>query len=118
MNSAEKITNEVCLTCRPTARPVKETYKGETMNVVFWTLLFLATFTPRNSVLYRDVCNLTGFSIGAIGLTLNGGFPAAYDRTRQGQYLVMSGIFAYVAYYTAKDEIKIIKDRKKGIYWK
>ena len=88
------------------------------MNALFWLIFLMATFTPQSSTTYRDSCNFVGFSIAGMGLTARYGFPEMYRETNQGQYLIMSGLLAYLAYYTAKDEIKIIRDRKKGIYWK
>ena len=63
-------------------------------------------------------CDPTSADIGWITQPPKYGFPEMYRETGQGQYLLMSGALAYLAYYTAKDEIKIIRDRKKGIYWK
>ena len=60
--------------------------------------------------------NASGFTIGVIGLTYNGGLPKVYKQTGSGGALLISGACAYVIYYTTKDEIKVIKARKKGLY--
>ena len=85
---------------------------------VFWMCFLLAVFTPQSSPYYRDATNVVGFSIAGMALTADYGFPEMYRETGQGQYLVISGALACLAYYCTKDEIRIVKDRKKGIYWK
>lgn len=86
------------------------------MNILFWTLFLLAAFTPKGSIYHRDVTNFVGFGIGTMGLTYNGGFPAMFQRTGNTMPLVMTGAFAYVVYFCAKDEIKVINHRKRGRY--
>jgi hypothetical protein len=81
------------------------------MNAIFWTFFFLAAFLPKDEPLYKDFTNLTGFSIGMVGLTVNGGFPEIYRKTGKPEYLIMTGLFSWVVYDTTKSQIELIKSR-------
>ena len=79
-------------------------------------MFFTSIFWNQTGIYKRDACNFVGFGISSMALTVNGGFPEYYRKTGKPEMLIMSGLFAYVLYYTTKDEIKVIRLRKQGKY--
>lgn len=88
------------------------------MQWMYFGIFMILLNVFNHSSYSRDFTNATGFAISVTGLTLNGGYPAIYQKTGNGFALVMTGVFLYTTYYCVSDEVKVIRHRQKGLWLK